>query len=77
MEHTFSVQMESKRRVKQILVSNESQEHVLFEGSLVDPEDVAFTDAIVLEITGTEGVLRIELDKDRLERAINTSRGEG
>ena len=34
MEHTFSIEMNSKKHVKHISVSNESHDRVLFEGTI-------------------------------------------
>jgi hypothetical protein len=60
----FSVEMKSKRYVRSISISNETKDRVLFEGDLGDLEEVAFIGGSMLEVRGTNGVLRIELGEE-------------
>lgn len=70
LEHVFSVEMKSKRFVKNIFVSDEAHELVLFEGTLGAHEDVTILEGDVLEIIGRNGVLRISLTMDQLQRTL-------
>ena len=71
MEHTFSIEMKSKKHVKHISMSNESHEHVLFEGSLGELEELSMVEGAVLEVRGANGVLRIDLSEDKLRRMLS------
>lgn len=75
MEHIFSIELKSKKNVRHISVSNETQDHVLFEGSLGEIKEVAMVEGAMLEISGTKGVLRIDLSKDELQRLLSKKNG--
>ena len=70
MEHAFSIEMKSKKHVKHISLSDESHEHVLFEGILGELEELSMVEGAVLEVKGTNGVLRIDLSKDELQKML-------
>jgi len=63
--------MKSKRHVKNISISNETHDRVLFEGDLGDLEEVAFIGGSMLEVTGTNGVLRVELGEDETRKLMS------
>jgi hypothetical protein len=67
----FSVEMKSKRYVKSISISNESHDRVLFEGDLGELEGVSFIGGSMLEVRGSNGVLRVELGLDEAERVMS------
>ena len=71
MEHSFSIEMKSKKHVKHILLSNESQNRVLFEGFLGAIEEISMVEGAVMEIKGTNGTLRIDLSEDDLRKALS------
>ena len=70
MEHAFSIEMKSKKHVKHISLSDESHEHVLFEGSLGELEELSMVEGAVLEVKGANGVLRIDLSEDELRKML-------
>jgi len=70
MEHAFSIEMKSKKHVRHISLSNESHEHVLFEGSLGKLEELSMVEGAVLEVKGTNGILRIDLSEDELRKML-------
>jgi hypothetical protein len=70
MEHTFSIEMKSKKHVRRISVSNESHDRVLFEGSLGELEELFMVEGAVLEVKGANGVLRIDLSEDELRKML-------
>ena len=70
MEHAFSIEMKSKKHVKHISLSDESHEHVLFEGSLGKLEELSMVEGAVLEVKGTNGILRIDLSEDELRKML-------
>jgi len=71
MERSFSIEMKSKKHVRNISVSNESHERVLFEGFLGELEDLSMVDGAVLEVRGTNGVLRIDLTVEDLREMLS------
>ena len=71
MGHVFSVEMKSKRYVRSISISNETKDRVLFEGDLGGLEEVAFIGGSMLEVRGTNGVLRIELGEDETRKLMS------
>ena len=75
MEHTFSIEMKSKKHVRRISVSNESHERVLFEGSLGELEELSMIEGAVLEVKGANGVLRIDLSEDDLRKMLSKEKG--
>lgn len=67
LEHVYSVEMKSKRFVKNISVSDEAHELVLFEGNLGEHIEVTLLEGDVLEIIGQHGVLRVSLSVEQLQ----------
>jgi hypothetical protein len=71
MGHIFSVEIKSKSHVKNITISDEAHDRVLFEGDLGDLEEVAFIGGSMLEVRGTNGVLRIELGEEETRKLMS------
>ncbi len=63
----FSMELKSRQCVKSLYLINDDQEGVLVEGFLGDLKRVSFTDGIMLEIEGTNGVLRVDLTEEELK----------
>ena len=63
--------MKSKAHVRSISISNETPDRVLFEGDLGELEGVAFTGGSMLEVKGTNGVLRVELGPEEMEKLMS------
>jgi hypothetical protein len=70
MEHAFSVEMKSKTYIKNISISNESHNCVLFEGSLGELTKISLAEGDVLEIIGVDGTLRVDLSEEQLKEAL-------
>lgn len=66
----FTVEMKSKRYVKNISVSNEAHEFVIFEGTLGEHMELSLLEGDVLEIVGRNGVLRVSVTMEQLERIL-------
>lgn len=73
LEHVFSIEMKSKRYVKNISISNEAHDRVLFEGNLGKLLGMSLVEGDVLELIGNNGVLRINLTKEQLQETINNA----
>jgi hypothetical protein len=69
-EHTFSVEMKSKRYVKNISISDEAHDRVLFEGNLGELLELSLAEEDVLEFVGSNGVLRLAVTEDQLRKAL-------
>ena len=70
MERGFWVEMASKNHVRSLVVSDESQGKVLFEGNLGELKALEMVEEIVLQVTGTNGTLRIDLEEDEFRRML-------
>jgi len=70
LEHTFSVEMKSKRYVKNISISDEAHDRVLFEGNLGELLELSLVEGNVLEFVGVNGVLRVAITEGQLREAI-------
>lgn len=71
MKHAFSVEMKSKQNVKNISISDEAHDRVLFEGDLGELLEL-FLESDVLELVGVNGVLRVVLTKEQLMKVLRT-----
>lgn len=71
MEHAFSIEMRSKKHVRQILVSDESHDRVLFEGYLGRLKELVMVEGTMLEVVGANGVLRIDLSEDEVQKMLS------
>ena len=70
MGNVFSVEMKSKDHVKNITISNEAHDRVLFEGDLGQLEEVTFIGGGMLEVRGINGILRLELGQEEMEKLM-------
>ena len=68
MDRGFTAEISSKRYVKNISISNEAHDRVLFEGVIGELKELYMVDDKVLEIKGTEGTLRIDISREELAR---------
>ena len=73
MEHTFSVEMGSKRHVKSISISDEAHDRVLFEGNLGELLELSLVEGDVLEFVGVNGVLRVAVTEEQLQKALKVA----
>jgi len=69
-EHAFSIELRSKNYLS-LDQPKEVDGSVLIEGTLGELLDLKFVESVMIELTGTRGVLRLditELEKDYLLR---------
>ena len=71
MKHVFSVEMKSKKHVKNISISDEAHDRVLFEGDLGELVNMVLVEGDVLEFIGANGVLRIGTSESELRRVLD------
>ena len=68
MEHSFSVEMKSKKYVKNISIADEDYNRVLFEGSLGELKRLSLIEGRMLEVKGSSGTLRVDLSAEELRK---------
>jgi len=70
----FSVEMNAKKYVKSISISDNPHARVLFEGNLGELRELSHADGNVLEFIGVNGVFRIDLTEDQLYKILTCKR---
>jgi hypothetical protein len=69
----FSLDLDSKRYLKHMSISDERFGRVSFEGNLGSLKEVSLIDDNALEINGRFGTLIVEITREVLQNAINIS----
>ena len=72
----FSIEMESKSHVKNISISDEAHDRVLFEGNIGELEELSMIDEKVLQIRGSNGLLRVDVTVGELDKMISDLRSK-
>ena len=72
--HSFSIEMISQLHMKMISVSNEPNGEVMFEGELGGLDRIELIEGILLQITGDNGVIRIDLTEKELSHGLSKKR---
>ena len=67
-ERVFSVELKSKRDLKNITLANGSSNSVLVEGTIGELVKATFAEGIILEVVGKNGILRIDLREDDIKK---------
>jgi hypothetical protein len=67
-ERGFSVELKSKRNLKNVTLTNGSSDTVLVEGTIGELVQATFAEGIILEVVGTNGILRIDLGEDEIKK---------
>ncbi len=62
----FTVELRSRQALMNASLSDGRHDPVLIEGTLGSLRSASFLDGTVLEVVGTEGVLRLDLSKDEV-----------
>ncbi len=69
-ERVFSVELKSKRNLKNVTLTNGPHDNVLVEGTLGELVQATFTEGIILQIVGKNGILRIDLGENEIQKTI-------
>lgn len=72
----FSVEMNSKKFVKSISISDNTHDRVLFEGNLGELRELSHADGNVLEFIGDNGIFRIDLTEEQLQKILTCKRNK-
>jgi len=73
-ERVFSVELKSKRNLKNITLTNGSSDSVLVEGTIGELVQATFAEGIILEVVGKKGTLRIDLGEDEIKKTTDKNR---
>jgi len=69
-QHGFSVELDNKEHVKRFSILNDSGERVLFEGFLGELVGISLVEGLMLEVRGSNGILRMDMTEEELRRAL-------
>ena len=69
-EHSFSIELKSKKYIKTITLTNEIQNRILLEGSLGELEELSLIEGRVVELKGANGTLRLDICEDELMQLL-------
>jgi hypothetical protein len=67
-ERVFSVELKSKRNLKNVTLTNGSSDSVLVEGTIGELVQATFAEGVILEVIGKNGVLRVDLGEDEIKK---------
>ena len=70
-ERVFSVELKSKRHLKNVTLTNGSSDNVLVEGTIGELVQATFAEGVILEVVGKKGVLRIDLGKNEIKKTTD------
>lgn len=62
----FSVELDSKKDLKNITLENRRNDKVTIEGTIGKLVAARFEEEVILEIVGSDGVIRIDLCNDEI-----------
>jgi hypothetical protein len=65
-ERVFSVELKSKQNLKSITLTNGASDNVLLEGNIGELVQARFTEGIIFEVVGKNGVLRVDLNEEEI-----------
>jgi hypothetical protein len=65
----FSVELKSKSDLKNVALTNSSSDSVLLEGTIGELIQAKFAEGIILEVIGNDGVLRVDLGEEEIQKA--------
>ena len=69
-EHSFSIELKSKKHIKTIALTNKIQNRILLEGSLGKLEEITLIEGRVVELKGANGTLRLDICEDELMQLL-------
>jgi hypothetical protein len=72
----FSVELKSKSDLKNVALTNGSSDSVLLEGTIGELIKAEFADGILLEVIGNNGVLRIDLGEEEIQKTPEQNTSE-
>jgi len=73
-EHSFSVEMKSEHSVRRMSFLDKENANILFEGFLGELKEVALVEGLMLQIEGTNGVLRVDITREDLKGCLDVKK---
>jgi hypothetical protein len=70
-ERFFSVELKSKAHLKNVTLTNGSSDSALIEGTLGELVQATFVENEILEVVGTKGIFRINLEQHEIKEGKN------
>ena len=67
----FSVEIESKKHLTNVSISNKPHERVVIEGYLGELSEIEMIENVLIQFKGANGALRIDLSKDELWQKLS------
>ena len=74
-EGFFSVEITSKKHLKNVSISNTQHERVLIEGYLGEFSEIEIIENALMQFKGVNGVLRVDLSNDELLQKLTRKEG--
>ena len=74
-QRVFSIELESKKDLKNVTITNCSSDAVLLEGTLGELVDATFKKDGILEVIGKNGALRIDLGVNEISSSTGQMAG--
>jgi hypothetical protein len=77
-ERIFSVDLKRRSAIRTVSLGDGGREEILIEGTLGTLESLSFGEGVVLQLAGTEGILRVDLTREEALATRGSARpGEG
>nr|MDO8100503.1 hypothetical protein [Candidatus Njordarchaeota archaeon] len=73
----FSVGLKSMRNLKNVSLTEGSNDGVLVEGTIGELVQATFKEGIVLEVIGRDGTLRLDLAENEIQKPTEQNASEG
>ena len=73
-EGFFSVEIKSKKYLKNVLISDNKHERVLIEGFLGKFSEIEIIENALMQFNGVNGILRVDLNNDELLQKLSLRR---
>jgi hypothetical protein len=71
LRYLFSVDIKSKKYVKNISISDEAHDRVFFEADLGLPISISLINEGMLEFEGSNGILRMTMSEEILQQVLS------
>jgi hypothetical protein len=74
-ERVFSVELKSKKNLKNVTSTNGGSGNVLLEGTIGELLQATFTEGIILKVIGKDGTLRLDLGEHEIKKTQESKVG--
>ncbi|MGA2683001.1 MAG: hypothetical protein ABSF44_14520 [Candidatus Bathyarchaeia archaeon] len=73
-EHSFSVEMKSQSSIRRMSFLDKENANVLFEGFLGELKEISLVEGLMLQIEGSNGVLRVDITQEDLKGCLEVEK---